>query len=142
MLDMGDFAGAMLRYLRDHPVPRLTIGGGFAKLSKLAVGALDLHSGRSAVDLDWLASQLEMVAIRSGDADNATSLAAAARSANTAAEVLEIAGRHATSLALVVASTARATVLKVLDGAPISVEVVVVARDGAILATTDDEPRT
>ncbi len=141
MLDMGDFAGAMLRYLRDHPVPRLTIGGGFAKLSKLAVGALDLHSGRSSVDLEWLASQLEMAANRSGDTDNATALAAAARRANTAAEVLEIAGRHAGSLALVVASTARATVLKVLDGAPISVEVVVVARDGAILATTDDEPQ-
>jgi cobalt-precorrin-5B (C1)-methyltransferase len=43
MIDMGDFVGGLLKYLRDHPVPRLTIGGGFAKMVKLAQGALDLH---------------------------------------------------------------------------------------------------
>jgi cobalt-precorrin-5B (C1)-methyltransferase len=46
---MGDFAGGLLKYLRVHPVLRLTIAGGFAKLTKLAQGALDLHSGRSQV---------------------------------------------------------------------------------------------
>ena len=50
MLDMGDFAGGLLKYLRRHPVPRVTIGGGFAKISKLADGHLDLHSARSQVD--------------------------------------------------------------------------------------------
>ncbi len=29
MIDMGDFAGGMLKYLRRHPVPRVTIAGGF-----------------------------------------------------------------------------------------------------------------
>ena len=52
MLDMGDFAGGLLKYLREHPVPRVTIAGGFGKMVKLAQGALDLHSGRSQVDLD------------------------------------------------------------------------------------------
>ncbi|NEE50083.1 cobalt-precorrin-5B (C(1))-methyltransferase, partial [Streptomyces sp. SID8455] len=42
LLDMGDFAGAVLKYVRRHPVARLTICGGFAKLSKLAAGHLDL----------------------------------------------------------------------------------------------------
>ena len=56
MLDMGDFAGGMLKYLRRHPVARLTIGGGFGKLSKLAMGHLDLHSGRSQVNFDELAN--------------------------------------------------------------------------------------
>jgi cobalt-precorrin-5B (C1)-methyltransferase len=51
-LDMGDFAGGLLKYLRVHPVPRLTIAGGFAKLTKLAQGALDLHSGRSQVEYE------------------------------------------------------------------------------------------
>src|SRR5919199_3696255 len=32
LLDMGDFAGAVLKYLRRHPVPRLTIAGGIGKL--------------------------------------------------------------------------------------------------------------
>ena len=27
MLDMGDFAGGLLKYLRKHPLPRITIGG-------------------------------------------------------------------------------------------------------------------
>jgi cobalt-precorrin-5B (C1)-methyltransferase len=57
LLDMGDFAGGLLKYLRDHPVPKLTIAGGFAKLTKLAQGALDLHSGRSQVDMEFLPSR-------------------------------------------------------------------------------------
>ena len=52
---MGDFAGAVLKYLRRHPVPRLTIAGGIGKLAKLADGHLDLHSGRSQVDPAFLA---------------------------------------------------------------------------------------
>ena len=56
MLDMGDFAGGLLKYLRRHPVPRLTIGGGIGKMCKLAQGAMDLHSGRSQVDLGALSS--------------------------------------------------------------------------------------
>jgi cobalt-precorrin-5B (C1)-methyltransferase len=59
---MGDFAGGLLKYLRAHPVPRLTIAGGFAKLTKLAQGALDLHSGRSQVDMTWLAEGPERLA--------------------------------------------------------------------------------
>ena len=53
---MGDFAGAVLKYLRRHPVPRLTIAGGIGKLAKLADGHLDLHSARSQVDLEALAA--------------------------------------------------------------------------------------
>ncbi len=47
LIDMGDFAGGTLKYLRQHPVQRLTIAGGFGKLAKLAAGHLDLHSSRS-----------------------------------------------------------------------------------------------
>ena len=47
---MGDFVGGMLKYLRRHPVPRVTIAGGFGKMTKLAQGLLDLHSKRGAVD--------------------------------------------------------------------------------------------
>ena len=54
-LDMGDFVGGLLKYLRTHPVERVTIAGGFAKLAKLAQGAMDLHSARSTVDPAMLA---------------------------------------------------------------------------------------
>ena len=38
MMDMGDFAGGLLKYVREHPVARVTIGGGFGKITKLAQG--------------------------------------------------------------------------------------------------------
>src|SRR3984957_16864422 len=50
LIDMGDFAGGTLKYLRSHPVPRLTLAGGFAKMAKLAAGRLDLPSSKSRVD--------------------------------------------------------------------------------------------
>lgn len=55
-IDMGDFVGGMLKYLRRHPVERVTIAGGFAKMGKLAQGAMDLHSARSTLDLPALAA--------------------------------------------------------------------------------------
>src|ERR1700752_4830407 len=54
-IDMGDFAGATLKYLRQHPIKRLSLAGGFGKFCKLAEGFLDLHSGRSQVNLETLA---------------------------------------------------------------------------------------
>ena len=56
LIDMGDFVGGMLKYIRDHPVPRVTIAGGVAKMTKLAQGMLDLHSKRGMADLDALAA--------------------------------------------------------------------------------------
>ncbi|MCR9113940.1 MAG: cobalt-precorrin-5B (C(1))-methyltransferase [Rhodobacteraceae bacterium] len=58
MLDMGDFAGGLLKYLARHPVERITIGGGIGKMTKLAQGARDLHSGRSQVDFAALSQAL------------------------------------------------------------------------------------
>jgi cobalt-precorrin-5B (C1)-methyltransferase len=44
LIDMGDFVGGMLKYVRTHPVNRVTIAGGVGKMTKLAQGLLDLHS--------------------------------------------------------------------------------------------------
>src|SRR5260370_9297225 len=55
LIDMGDFVGGMLKYLRAHPVARVTVAGGVAKITKLAQGRLDLHSKRGAVALEALA---------------------------------------------------------------------------------------
>ena len=56
LLEMGDFVGGMLKYLRTHPVERITVAGGVAKMTKLAQGRLDLHSRRGEVDLSMLAA--------------------------------------------------------------------------------------
>ena len=118
VLDMGDFAGATLKYLARHPIPRLTLAGGFAKLSKLAAGYLDLHSGRSQVDLDRLAAVAGLPALAQ---------------ANTAMHALELARQAGVPLADRVAADARAVTLGVLGGAPVAVEVLVVNRAGEIV---------
>jgi cobalt-precorrin-5B (C1)-methyltransferase len=125
MLDMGDFAGGLLKYLRKHPLPRLTIGGGFGKISKLAAGHLDLHSGRSQVDLDWLADRL-------GELGAPADTLAEARTANTANQVLTLAEGAKLPLADAVAARARETALGVLAGAT-EVEVLVFDRQGHLV---------
>lgn len=124
LLDMGDFAGGTLKYLRDHPVARLSIAGGFGKLSKLAAGHLDLHSGKSQVDLDALAKLTEEIG---GEAALSERVAAA----NTASEALELARQAGLPLADAVATRARQTALATLAGS-IEVEVVVIDRKGGI----------
>ncbi len=123
LIDMGDFAGGMLKYLRDHPVPRVTVAGGFAKMVKLAQGHADLHSSRSQVDFGRLAAWLEELGAEAQTIE-------AARRANTAAEVLTLAG--GLPLAALVARRARTAALAVLAGG-IELDTLVVDREGRIV---------
>jgi cobalt-precorrin-5B (C1)-methyltransferase len=36
LIDMSDFVGGMLKYLRARPVPGVSVAGGVAKIAKLA----------------------------------------------------------------------------------------------------------
>ncbi len=121
-IDMGDFAGGMLKYLRRHPLPRLTIGGGFGKLSKLAAGFGDLHSGRSQVDRGLLAELLAAL-------QAAPAMIARAREANTANEILDMAQKDGIPLGDAVAVRARDEALRIAEGA-LEIEVVVFDREG------------
>lgn len=129
MLDMGDFAGGLLKYLRKNPLPHLTIGGGFAKLTKLAAGHLDLHSGRSQVDFDWLAEQLAVL----GGSDE---LVQSARTANTANQVLALAQNSAIPIADAMAKAARETALSILEGET-KVDVMIFDRAGELVGRAD-----
>ena len=126
LLDMGDFAGAVLKYLRRHPVPRLTVAGGIGKLAKLAEGHLDLHSGRSQVSFAALA---QLVA----DAGGSAELTAGVRGANTALDALQQSRAAGLPLGDLVAAGARRTAEGVLLGAPVEVDVVVIDRAGVIV---------
>ncbi|MGW5659484.1 cobalt-precorrin-5B (C(1))-methyltransferase [Streptomyces sp. NPDC003758] len=126
LLDMGDFAGAVLKYVRRHPVDRLTICGGFAKLSKLAAGHLDLHSARSQVDKGFLAELA-----RRGGADE--TLTAEVANANTGLAALQLCAAEGVPLGDLVAMTARDEALAVLRGAPVAVDVICIDRAGAIV---------
>lgn len=124
LIDMGDFAGGMLKYLRRHPIPRLTIAGGFAKMAKLAQGCMDLHSSRSNVDFDRLATLMAGLGA-------AQDLVHAARTANTAQQVLDLARQAQIPLADHVATLARETALATLSG-DIIVEVIIFDRRGKL----------
>ena len=116
MLDMGDFVGGLLKYLARHPVEHATIGGGIGKLTKLAQGARDLHSGRSQVNFETLADWLE-------DPD--------VKSMNTALQAYE---KHGNAMAKLVADKARDEAAKMLRDADVSLDVVMIDRKGAVIA--------
>lgn len=127
LLDMGDFAGGLLKYLRAHPIDKLTIAGGFAKLTKLAQGALDLHSSRSQVDTQFLWELAENQGINHLMKEQILN-------ANTAQEALEIAGDNGIELAPVIAAGAREIAMSTLREAPVEVEIIVTDRAGHVLA--------
>jgi cobalt-precorrin-5B (C1)-methyltransferase len=129
LIDMGDFVGGMLKYVRRHPVARVTIAGGVAKISKLAQGLLDLHSKRGSVD-------------RAALADVARSCGAPAElceqilAANTAAQAFALAGAAGISLGDQVAAAARAVAAGVVAGADVAVDVVMFDREGRLIGRT------
>lgn len=129
-LDMGDFAGGLLKYLRQHPVERLTLAGGFAKFVKLAQGALDLHSARSRVDFDALSQVL-------AKAGAPQDLAEKARHANTAKEVLDLARAEGIEVADIVAAEAKQAAKAILRGSPVDCEVLIVDRQGAMIGKAE-----
>jgi len=60
LIEMGDFVGAVLKYLKKVPVKKLSLCGGFGKISKLANAQLDLHSKKSSINFEqfsYLAEQ-------------------------------------------------------------------------------------
>ncbi|WP_250290330.1 cobalt-precorrin-5B (C(1))-methyltransferase [Frankia sp. CiP1_Cm_nod1] len=130
LLDMGDFAGAVLKYLRRHPIPHLTIVGGVGKLAKLAAGHLDLHSGRSQVDLAALAT---LARAAGGGAE----LSRRVETANTALGALRLCLAAGVPLGDLIAADARRTALDVLRGAAVRVEVIVIDRAGTLVGHAD-----
>ena len=98
-------------------------------MTKLAEGMLDLHSKRGGVDLEALAARV-------AKAGAAPSLAAAIAAANSGLHAFELAAMAHFDLSALVAEGAWATAARVLAGASCQLEIVVVARDGRVLASS------
>ncbi len=81
IIEMGDLVGALLKYVKRTPVSKLTICGGFGKISKLANGYLDLHSRASSINFRHLAK----LASESGAPEQLTERV---RLSNTSSEAL------------------------------------------------------
>ncbi|HEY8009300.1 MAG TPA: cobalt-precorrin-5B (C(1))-methyltransferase [Methylocella sp.] len=129
LIEMGDFAGGMLKYLRTHPIPKVTIAGGFAKMTKLGQGLFDLHSKRGEVDLSWLAACC-------AEAGANKAFAETVKTAHSAGEVLELARAQGFDIAAPVAKAAWRTAAKPLRGSGITLEIAVFDRDSNLLART------
>ena len=123
---MGDFVGGMLKYIRDHPVPRVTIAGGVAKMTKLAQGMLDVHSKRGMADLDALAA----VAIEAGASPD---LATRIRAANTVAEAFAAATAEGIPVGDAIARQAWRPPPPCSRARDIELEVLVFNRDGELM---------
>ena len=130
LVEMGDFVGGLLKYLHKHPVAKVTVGGGFAKLTKLAQGRLDLHSGRSRVDMADLARM-------ANDAGADAALAEKIAAANSALEALRLAQGAGVALPALVARRAWETAARALDNGETELEILVFDREGALLARGD-----
>jgi len=126
LIDMGDFVGGMLKYLRKHPVPRVTIAGGVAKMTKLAQGLTDLHSKRGIVDLVTLAGFAET-------AGGSAELCRRIKTANTAAEAFALARSEGIALGDTVARAAQATAARIVEGRDIAVEIALFDREQSLV---------
>jgi cobalt-precorrin-5B (C1)-methyltransferase len=126
LIDMGDFVGGMLKYLRRHPVERVTIAGGVGKMTKLAQGLLDLHSKRGSVDLAALAG----LATAAGGSD---ALAQHIMGSNTAAEAFGHAAATGVGLGDGVACAAQRAAMDVVASSGIEIEVVLFDRAGQLV---------
>jgi cobalt-precorrin-5B (C1)-methyltransferase len=130
LLDMGDFVGGMLKYIRQHPVPNLTILGGFGKMVKLGQGAIDLHSARSQVDFAALARMAEPLGFDHLSVAGANSVLEVSQSADLASR---------TALATEVAKAALATARAQLRDVPVHLEIIIVSREGEPLGRAGDD---
>ncbi len=135
LLDMGDFAGAVLKYLRSpagQGCRRLSLCGGVAKFSKLAAGHLDLHSGRSSVD------PVHLAGLAAAAGAGPPTVAAIGR-AGTALEALDLASAGGIRLGDAVARAAAARAREVLGRPEVRLDVVCIDRAGTVVGEALEE---
>jgi cobalt-precorrin-5B (C1)-methyltransferase len=126
LIDMGDFVGGMLKYLRRHPVPHVTIAGGVAKMTKLAQGLTDLHSKRGEVDFAALAKFATAVGA-------SEQIERGILAANTTAQAFALAQAAGIALGDNVARAAQETAARIVAGADIGIEVVLFDREQTLV---------
>lgn len=130
LIEMGDFAGAVFKHLKkihqNTAVRKLTLCGGFGKISKLAKGHMDLHSRASSIDLNFIA---ELAEEAGADAE----LCERIRQANTSIEALKLCRQQNIPLAEKLCTKALAVVQQKLP-AGIHAEVWTTDRQGRIIA--------
>lgn len=131
LIEMGDFAGAVLKYLKKAPVEKLSVCGGFGKISKLADGHLDLHSRASSINFQHIAQ----IAHEQG-ADEA--LQKKILAANTSIEAMQLCSQADIDLAGAVCQAAYAYARGTVPDT-VALEVWAIDRHGAFVGCATDE---
>jgi len=135
LIEMGDFVGAMLKYLRREKniigIGKLSISAGFGKLTKLANGHLDLNSRQSSIDFQQLAD----IATALGATD---ALQQEILTANTTIEVFNKTNAAGLDIATVICQRALAVAQAIVHDS-IEVEVWAVDRKGLFVANSAGE---
>jgi cobalt-precorrin-5B (C1)-methyltransferase len=125
LIEMGDFAGAVLKHLKKKPIDRLSICGGFGKLTKLANGHMDLNSRASSIDF----TQMGELARELG-ADDA--LFDKILAANTSMQVLEMCRVAGIDIADLICARARVAAAQVVPR-QVDVEIWAIDRRGVFI---------
>lgn len=133
LIEMGDFVGAVLKYLRKQSIPKLSLCGGFGKITKLAEGHLDLHSRASTINFEFLAAVAEQ-------AGASTSLLDEIFKANTSVQVYKLCldedSRLGHRFSQLICLKALEKARSVVAGAS-EIEVYAINRQGQIIAHVD-----
>ncbi|MBC6444416.1 MAG: cobalt-precorrin-5B (C(1))-methyltransferase [Alphaproteobacteria bacterium GM202ARS2] len=125
VLDMGDLLGGVLKGLAPRSFSSFTLCGGFAKVSKVALGAQDLHVKRFPLDM---ASLLACLPRRHTQI---------LRGAQSAGDLLERAQRASIAVAPVIATQAARRLVRRLRR---DVRVIIIDRVGTVVADTRMKP--
>ncbi len=134
LIEMGDFAGAVLKHLKMLSldgnnlmgIKKLSICGGFGKISKLAQGHMDLNSRVSSIDFDHLSLSAKKLG-----ASNA--LCEKIESSNTSIEALQHCQKHQIDLAAGLCEQALRVAKSIVPNS-IEVEVMAIDRHGNFVA--------
>lgn len=133
LIEMGDFAGAVLKHLKKAPIKKLSICGGFGKITKLANGNLNLNSRESAIDFTHMAD----IAKKLG-ADQ--QLQRDILSANTSIEVLAMCQKQNINLANNICQQALLKAKSIVPSS-VEVEVWVINRQGQFVGSAFEANR-
>lgn len=131
LIEMGDFAGAVLKHLKKKPISKLSLCGGFGKITKLAAGHMDLNSRASSIDFEHIAKV-------AADAGADIPLQSRILQANTSIEALNFCQQLGVPLADAMCAEARAVARGVVPE-EVALEVFAINRQGEFVGHACDK---
>lgn len=130
LIEMGDFAGAVLKHLKKNPIEKLSICGGFGKITKLANGHMDLNSRVSRIDFTHIAELAKTLGAKD-------SLQEKILKANTSIEALDMCMQENIALADAMCVRALATARAIVP-ASVALEVLAINRRGELVGLASE----